>query len=83
MSTVGNVKIARSEISYYCIHIPTFHIVWLLRNLSFDGKLCLRDDKNTEFHPLSLQASLENVMLRLNRHSLGTMSAFGCIENLA
>ena len=52
-STVGNVKIARSERSYYCyIHIPTFHVVWLLRNLSLRGKLCLRDDKNTEseFH---------------------------------
>ena len=49
-STVGNVKIARSERSYYCyIHIPTFHIVWLLRNLSLCGKLCLRDDKNTAF----------------------------------
>ena len=50
MSTVGNVKIARSESSYYCyIHRPTFHIVWLLRNLSLGGKLCLRDDKNTAF----------------------------------
>ena len=49
-STVGNVKIARSERSYYCyIHIPTFHIVWLLHNLSLGGKLCLRDDKHTEF----------------------------------
>ena len=49
-STVGNVKIARSERSYYCyIHIPTFRIVWLLRNLSLGGKLCLRDDKNTAF----------------------------------
>ena len=49
-STVGNVKIARSEISYYCyIHMPTFDIVWLLRNLSFGGQLCLRDDKNTAF----------------------------------
>ena len=49
-SKVGNVKIARSERSYYCcIHIRTFHIVWLLRNLSLDGKLCLRDDKNPAF----------------------------------
>ena len=52
MSTVRNVKIARSERSYYCfIHIPTFRIVWLLRTciLSLSGKLCLRDDKNTAF----------------------------------
>ena len=42
-----DVKIARSERSYYCyIHMPTFRIVWLLRNLSLGGKLCLRDDKN-------------------------------------
>ena len=62
-------NLAGSERSYYCyIHMPTFHMVWLLRNLSLGGKLCLRDDKNTAFvqlhHPLPLQASLENVMLR-------------------
>ena len=50
MSTVANVKIARSERFYYCyIHMPTFRIVWLLRNLSLGGKSCLRDDKNTKF----------------------------------
>ena len=49
-STVGNVKIARFEISYYCyIHMPTFRIVWLLCNLSLGGKLCLSDDKDTAF----------------------------------
>ena len=49
-STVGNVKITRSERLYYCyIHMTTFRIVWLLRNLSLGGKLCLRDDKNTAF----------------------------------
>ena len=49
-STVGNVKIARSERSYYCyIHMPTFRIDWLLCNLSLGDKLCLRDDKNTAF----------------------------------
>ena len=78
--------------------MPTFRIVWLLRNLSLGGKLCLRDDKNSAFvsvhHPLPLQASIENVTLRrthkqeavsdwLNPHSLRTMSAYGCIENLA
>ena len=53
--TVGNVKIARSERSYYCyIHMPTFRRVWLLRNLSLGGKLCLRDDKNTAFTNISL-----------------------------
>ena len=47
-STVGNVKIARSERSYYCyIHMPMFRIVWLLCNLSLGGKL--RDKKNTAF----------------------------------
>ena len=49
-TTLGNVKIARSERSYCCyIHIPTFHIVWLLRKLSLGGKLCMSDEKNTEF----------------------------------
>ena len=50
MSTIGNVKVAHSERSYYCyVHMPTFRIIWLLRNLSLGGKLCLRDDKNTVF----------------------------------
>ena len=49
-STVRNLKIVRSERSYYCyIHMPTFHIVLLLRNLSLGDKLYLRDDKNTAF----------------------------------
>ncbi len=49
-STVGNLKIARSERSYYCyIHMPTFRIVLVLNNLSLGGKLCLRDGKNTAF----------------------------------
>ena len=49
-STVGNVKIARSERLYYCyIHMPTLRIVWSLRSLSLGGKLYLRDDKNTAF----------------------------------
>ena len=29
--------------------MPMFRIVWLLRNLSLGGKLCLRDDKKTAF----------------------------------
>ena len=92
------MKIAHFERSYYCyIHIPTFHIVWLLRNLSFGGKLCLRDDKNTAFtsspslaiagEPGKRHATCghrqEAVSDWLNPHFLGTMSAFGCIENLA
>ena len=46
--------------------MSTFRIVWLLRNLSLAGKLCLRDDNITAFvhHPLPLQASMENVRLR-------------------
>ena len=93
MSTVGNVKIAHSERSYYyCyIHIPTFHIVWLLRNLSLGGKLCLHLYKFTipchcrrawKSHATRAHRQ-EAVSDWLNPHSLGTMSAFGCIENLA
>ena len=76
MSTAGNVKIARSERSFYCyINIPTFRIVWSLCNLSLGGKLFLRDDKNTEFvyvhHPLQWHASLNNVTMcvRIRRKS--------------
>ena len=69
MSTIGNVKIAHAERSYFCyIHMPTFRIVWLLRNFSLGGKMGLCDDKNTAFvqvhHPLPLQASIENVTQR-------------------
>ena len=40
-------KIARSGRSFYCcIHMQTFRTVCLLRNLSLDGKLCLRDDRS-------------------------------------
>ena len=38
-----------TECIHCYIHIPTFHIVWLLRNLSLGGKLYLRDDTNTAF----------------------------------
>ena len=65
--------------------------VWLLCNLSLGGKLCLRDDKNTipciAGEPRKRHAShthkQEAVSDWLNPHYLGTMSAFGCIENLA
>ena len=29
--------------------MKTFRAVWLLHNLTLDGKLCLRDDKNGPF----------------------------------
>ena len=96
--TVGNLKIARSERSYYCyIHMPTFCIVLLLRitlvwmancvcvmtkllrlsspSLAIAGEH--RKRPNTRAH------KQEVVSDWLNPHSLGTMSALWCIENLA
>ena len=62
-STVGNLKIARSERSYFCyIHILTLRIVVLLRNLSLGGKLCLRNH-TTRAH------KQETVSDWLNQHS--------------
>ena len=29
--------------------MQTFRAVWLLRNLTLDGKVCLRDDNNAVF----------------------------------
>ena len=60
------------KISHYCcINIQTFRAVWLLHNLTLDGKLCLCDDKNAAFvylhHLLPWEASLENVMMRISR----------------
>ena len=78
--------------------MPTFRIVWLLRNLSLGGKFCLRDEKNNAFVlkytiPCHCRRAWktsrygahkqEAVSDWLNPYSLGTMSAFGCIENLA
>ena len=75
-----------------------FCIVWLLRNLSLGGKLCLRDDKKycVCISSSSLAIAGEHRKRHtshthkqdafsdwLSPHSLGTMSAFGCIENLA
>ena len=38
------------KISHYCcIDMSMFRAVWLLDNLTLDGKLCLRDDKNAAF----------------------------------
>ena len=71
--------------------MPMFRIVWLLRNLSLGGKLYLRDDKNIAFaiagehrkRHASRAHKQEAVSDWLNPHSLGTMSAFGCIDYLA
>ena len=72
--------------------MPTFRIVWLVRNLSLGGKFCLRDDKNTVFtipciagehgkrHETRAHRQ-EAVSDWLNPHSFGTLSAFGFIEN--
>ena len=70
-----------------------FRGVWLLmlHNLTLDGKLCLRDDKNAAFgqlhHHVPWEASMENVPEAvsdwLNPLSLGTMSASAYIDNLA
>ena len=47
---VGKVKIVISEKTVLLFHphvdVPT---IWLLRNLSLDGQLCLRDSKNAAF----------------------------------
>ena len=72
MAMVGNVKIVISEKIVLLLHpnvdVPT---VRLLRNLSLDGQLCLRDSKNAAFfkvHHLSpLQASMYNVTLVASR----------------
>ena len=77
--------------------MPTFRIVWLFRNLG--GNLCLRANRqNTQFVLSSPSLAiagehgkrhaprahkLQAVSDWLNSHSLWTMSAFGCIENLA
>ena len=68
--------------------MPTFRIVWLLHNLSLDGKLCLRDDQNTALYISSLSPAIagehgkhhamrahkpQAVSDWLNPRSLGTM----------
>ena len=75
--------------------MPTFRIVWLLRNLSLGGKLCLHDDKkycvcrSSPFLAIAREHRTRHASRAhkqgavsdwLNPHSLGTMSAFGCIE---
>ena len=50
MATVGNVKIVLSEKIVLVLH-PHVDVctVWLLRNLSLDDQLFLRDSKNVAF----------------------------------
>ena len=65
MATVGNVNIVISEkiVGLLLLH-PQVDVRtnWLLRNLSLDGQLCLRDSKNAaslKVHHLSpLPASM-------------------------
>ena len=49
------------------VDVPYSLVVYIIRNLSLDGELFLRDGKNGAFvqvyHLSSLQTSLENVML--------------------
>ena len=50
MAMVGNVKIALPENIALLLH-PHVDVpgVWSLCNLTLEGKLCLRDDKNAAF----------------------------------
>ena len=50
MATVRNVKIVLSEKIVLVLppHVDV-RTVWLLRNLSLDDQLCLRDSKNVAF----------------------------------
>ena len=50
MAAVGNVNIVISEKIALMLH-PHVDVrtVWLFRNLSLDGQLCLRDSKNAAF----------------------------------
>ena len=72
--------------------MPTFRIVWL--KLSLDGKLCLRDEKeccvSTTSSSLAVAEEHGSATLYacvvsdwLNPLSLGIVSAFGYIDNLA
>ena len=102
-STVRNLKIDLSENIVLLLHprvnVPYSRTSWLLRNLSLDGEVCLRNDKNVAFlkvhHLKPVQASMENATLCarisrkqalsdwLNPHSLGIISACSSIANLA
>ena len=50
MATVGNVKIVLSEKIVSLMHAYVdVRTVWLLRNLSLDCQMSLRDSKNAVF----------------------------------
>ena len=70
-----------------------FRTVWLLRHLSFNGQMCLRDDKDAALSSRSIAVAREHgkrhamrahkphaVSDWLNPNSLWTMSAFVYIE---
>ena len=83
----GNFKIAHSEKIALLLHrhvdVPCSLVVTY--NLSLDGKLCLRDDKNAAFvylhHLLPWEASLENITMcvRISRKPflIGESTLFG------
>ena len=53
--TVGNVKIALSEKIALLWHPQcTFRAVWLLRNLTLDCKLCVRNEKNADWYNFTI-----------------------------
>ena len=86
-SCLNDLSLLHPDVSQFGCHVGP--------NLSLDGKLCFRDEKNAAFvhHLLPLQASIEkghamrahkpqSVSDWLNPLSLGTMPAFSYIENL-
>ena len=97
--TVGHLKIALSEQISLLLHphVPTFREVWLLHNLTLNGKLCLMMTKNAAFFfykfTAIVMAGEQGQRHTLRAHNpqansdwmnplfLGTTSAFGCIAN--
>ena len=88
------MKIARSE---NCIIVTSTFKRFIYFGCYVTGKLCPRDDKTNCVYISSPSLAIaddpgkrhakrahrqEAVSHWLNPHSLGTMSAFGCIENL-
>ena len=99
MAMVGNVKVVLSEKIVLLLH-PHVDVrtIWLLRNLSLDGQLCLRDSKNSAFFISSPSLAVGGKHVKrharrvqvqqadfdwLNPHSLGTISTLDSIANLA
>ena len=54
--------------------MQTFHIVWLLRNLSLDGKLCLRNDKIAVFRNCNWCVLLDIALILALKVSLITLT---------